>query len=100
MSNRTRNLHVWTTRTGDGRKRQVRAQLFGARWTLTSRCADEEDWCEHEPALLEDLEELEAVLFRKYQRNHLAWEHLVGVRELLRTRRLSRPSRPDRSGEE
>jgi len=86
MSNRTRNLHVWKTRTADGKKREVRAQLFGAKWTLTSRCADEEEWTTHEPPLLEDLEELHGVLFNKYQRKHLAWEHLEGVKKLIEAR--------------
>ena len=89
MSNRTRNLHSWKTRTEDGRKRQVRAQLFGARWTLTSRCEDEEDWVEHKTPLLEDLEELHGILFNKYQRKHLAWEHLEGVRKLIEARTRS-----------
>jgi hypothetical protein len=81
MSKRTRNLHVWKTRTPDGRKRQVRAQLFGSKWTLTSRCEDEEEWTTHDPPLLEDLEDLHETLMNKYQRKHLMWEHVVSVRE-------------------
>jgi len=92
MSNRTRNLHVWKTRTPDGRRRQVRAQLFGAKWTVTSRCEDEEDWTTHEPPSLEDLEELYRILFNKYQRRHLAWEHLAGVRKLIEARGGEAPS--------
>lgn len=86
MSNRTRNLHAWKTRLTDGRKREVRAQLFGSRWSLTSRCSDEEEWTAHVPPLLEDLQELEEILFKKYQRKHVAWEHLVGVRKLIADR--------------
>jgi len=86
MSNRTRNLHVWKTRTADGRRRQVRAQLFASRWTLSSRCEDEEDWTTHETPELDDLVELHGVLFNKYQRKHLAWEHLDGVRRLIEER--------------
>ena len=86
MSNRTRNLHVWKTRTDDGRRREVRAQLFGSKWSLTSRCDDEEDWTTHDPPLLEDLEALHTVLFNKYQRKHLAWEHVVGVQKLIDAR--------------
>jgi hypothetical protein len=87
MSNRTRNLHVWKMRDAEGQKREVQAQLFGARWVLSSRTVGEEDWTVHDPPLLEDLEELEQVLFRKYQRKHLAWEHLVSVREMIAARR-------------
>lgn len=83
MSRRTRNLHAWRTRTADGRKREVRAQLFGSKWTLSSRCQDEEDWTVHDPPAREDLEELHRVLFNKYQRKHLAWEHVVAVEKLI-----------------
>lgn len=82
-----RNVHAWKTRTEDGRKREVRARLFGSKWTLTSRCADEEGWTAHDPPLLEDLEELHKLLFNKYQRKHLAWEHVVGVQKLIDARR-------------
>ena len=83
MSNRTRNLHSWKTRTEDGRKREVRAQLFGSKWTFTSRCQDEEDWTKHERPSLEDLKGLEEMLFNKYQRKHGAWDHVQGVRKLI-----------------
>ncbi len=83
MSNRTRNLHAWRTRTEDGRKREVRAQLFASQWAFSSRCQGEEEWTPHDPPLLEDLEELYDVLVRKYQRKHLAWDHVDGVRKLI-----------------
>ena len=86
MSNNTRNLHVWKMRTDDGRRRQVRARLFARKWTVTSRCEDQQDWTAHEPPLLEDLVELHGILFNKYQRKHLAWEHLAGVRKLIEAR--------------
>jgi len=86
MSRRTRNLHAWRTRTDDGRRREVRAQLFGSSWTVSSRAEDEEDWTVHDPPQIEDLEELEQVLFHKYQRKHLDWEHLRSVRALLEER--------------
>ncbi len=101
MSNRTRNLHAWRTRTADGRKREIRAQLFGARWSLSSRYTDEEEWTDHPRPSLEDLIELEEVLESKYQRKHLAWEHLLSVRKLIETHRSRRrPSpRPDESAD-
>lgn len=87
MSNRTRNLHAWSTRAEDGRRREVRAQLFGAKWSFTSRCKGDEDWTEHDPPSLEDLEGLRNALFNKYQRKHLSWEHVVGVDRLIEARR-------------
>ena len=99
MSNRTRNLHVWKTRTADGRRREVQAVLYGSRWELTSRCKDEEEWTAHQPPLLEDLVELHDILFRKYQRKHLAWEKLDGVRKLIDSMRAAESRQyPGRSG--
>ena len=86
MSRRTRNLFAWKTRTEDGRKRHVEAQLFGSQWTVTSRCADEEEWTTHDPILLEDLEELYDMLLRKYQRKHLSWDKVKTVEKLLEAR--------------
>ncbi|MBI1379835.1 MAG: hypothetical protein GC161_01960 [Planctomycetaceae bacterium] len=87
MSNPTRNLHVWKTRTAEGQKREVRAQLFGAQWSFTARVDSEEDFTAQDPPSLEDLEALYEVLFNKYQRKHLAWEHLVGLKKIIESRR-------------
>lgn len=83
MSKRTRNLHAWKTRLPDGRSREVHAQLHASKWTVTSRDKGEEGWTTHDPPRLEDLVDLHEVLFNKYQRKHLAWEHLQGVRKLI-----------------
>ena len=81
----TRNQHGWTHRTEEGRKREVCARLFGRRWTFEAKHADEDDWAPLDPTL-EDLLELRRVLFQKYQRKHLAWEHLRSVEELILAR--------------
>jgi hypothetical protein len=83
MSKRTRNLYAWKTRSEDGRKRQVEAQLFGAQWKFTSLCAGDEEWAEHDPPLLEDLEDLEIKVFNKYQRKHNSWDQVISVRKLI-----------------
>jgi hypothetical protein len=81
-----RNLHGWKTRTEDGQKREVRARLFGGTWTLEARLAGEDEWTVYDEPLLEDLLALREVLFAKYQRKHLAHEHLVSVEQLIRAR--------------
>ena len=86
MSRRTRDLHVWKRSTDDGRKREVRAQLFGPTWKFISRYSDEVEWTEHEVPPLEDLVELYEVLFNKYQRNRLAWERVVSVQDAIKAR--------------
>ena len=63
------------------------AQLRASVWTFRSRCKGEAYWTPHDPPLLEDLVDLHEVLFNKYQRKHLAWEHIVGVEKLIEARR-------------
>jgi hypothetical protein len=81
-----RNLHAWKTRTDDGRKREVNARLFGGIWTFRARISGEELWTSYEEPLLEDLLALREVLFAKYQRKHLAHEHLTSVEKLILAR--------------
>lgn len=83
MSKRTRNLYAWKTKTEDGRKRQVEAQLFGAQWKFTSLCAGDEEWTTHEKPLLDDLQDLEMKVFNKYQRKHNSWDQVLSVRKLI-----------------
>lgn len=86
MSKRTRNLHAWRTRDEDGVKREVRAQLAGGTWTLSSRLGRGEDWVVHDPPLLSDLVDLHEVVFNKYQRKHADWTHVLGLRKLIEAR--------------
>ncbi len=78
-----RNCHSWRTLVPERGRRETRAQLFGKRWTFTVRFEDEEDWSPLEKPHLEDLEHLHEVLFNKYQRKHLAWDHVMGVQKLI-----------------
>lgn len=83
MSRRTRNLHCWKTRTDEGEKREIEAQLFGSQWRIRSRIAGEDEWTDHDEPSLEDLTALEEILFNKYQRKHGNWDHLQSVRKLI-----------------
>lgn len=81
-----RNTHGWTVRTEDGEKREVRASLFGKRWTFESKLRSEDEWTTHEVPELADLEALYEVLARKYARKHLAWDTMESVAKLVRER--------------
>ena len=85
MSKRTRNLYAWKAIDDDGRRRLVNAQLFGHTWRFSSKYKDEEFWVTHEPPSLEDVVDLEEMVFNKYQRKHAAWDHVLLVRKLLAT---------------
>jgi len=81
-----RNTHVWKTRTADGQKREVRAEKFGKRWRLQAKVEGEDRWTYYDTPLIEDLIELREVLWRKYQRKHLAWEDVAAIDAMIKER--------------
>jgi hypothetical protein len=81
-----RNLHVWKCRTEEGEKREVRAEKFGGKWKLQAKLASDLDWTYYDTPLLEDLVELRDVLWRKYQRKHLAWEDVAAIDRMIAER--------------
>ena len=83
-----RNQHVWKTVTEAGEKREVRAEKFGGRWRIQAKLRDEEKWTYYDSPLLEDLIQLRQVLWRKYQRKHLAWEDIATVDKLIEEQSL------------
>ena len=86
-----RNTHVWKTTTEGGEKREVRAEKFGKRWRVQAKTKSAERWTYHDDPLLEDLLELHAILWRKYQRKHLSWEDIEAVGKLIRDRGAEAP---------
>jgi len=80
------NKHVWTERTPEGEKREVRAVKFGNVWRVQSKLASAEAWTYHEPALMEDLVELRDLLFRKYQRRRAAYEDVTAIEKMITSR--------------
>ena len=80
------NKHVWTERTEEGEKREVRAVKFGGVWRIQSKLASADDWTYHDPALMEDLIELRDLLFRKYQRRRAAYEDVVIIEKMITSR--------------
>lgn len=81
-----RNLHVWKAKTAEGEKREVRAEKFGKKWRLQAKLKHDEKWTYYDEPLMEDLIELRDVLFRKYQRKHLAYEDLEAVEKMITDR--------------
>jgi hypothetical protein len=75
--------HIWTERTEDGRKREVRAAKFGRKWRLQSKAAGELDWTYYEQPLLGDLLSLKEILVRKYQRRRASVEDVASVERLI-----------------
>jgi hypothetical protein len=75
--------HIWTERTADGTKREVRATKFGGAWRLQAKTAGDLEWTYYQRPLLEDLVTLKEILARKYQRRRAASEDVASVEKLI-----------------
>ncbi len=78
-----RNEHTWKERTVDGEERTIRASRVAGRWRLSSKLASDQGWAYHDPIAEGDLRQLRDVLWRKYQRRRLPWEHVNEIDKLL-----------------
>ena len=79
-----RSQHIWTEKDAEGRKREVRVTKFGGVWRFQAKNADESEWTYYERPLLDDLQALKDVVFRKYQRRRASAEDVDSIEKLLR----------------
>jgi hypothetical protein len=79
-----RSQHIWKEKDAEGRKREVRVTKFGGVWRFQAKYADESEWTYYERPLLEDLQTLKDVVFRKYQRRRASAEDVDSIEGLLR----------------
>jgi hypothetical protein len=79
-----RSQHIWTERDAEGRKREVRVTKFGGVWRFQAKYADESEWTYYERPLLDDLQTLKDVVFRKYHRRRASAEDVDSIEKLLR----------------
>ena len=81
-----RSQHIWKERDAEGRKREVRVTKFGGIWRFQAKYADESEWTYYERPLLDDLQALKDVVFRKYQRRRASAEDVASIETLLSQR--------------
>jgi len=81
-----RSQHIWTERDAEGRKREVRVTKFGGVWRFQAKYADESEWTYYERPLLDDLQTLKDVVFRKYQRRRASAEDVASIEKLIHDR--------------
>jgi hypothetical protein len=79
-----RSQHVWTEKTDEGRKREVRVTKFGGEWKFQAKFADEERWTYYDRPEHADLVNARDVIFRKYQRRRASAEDVAALDKLLR----------------
>ena len=78
-----RSQHIWTERDAEGRKREVRVTKFGGVWRFQAKYTDEPEWTYFERPLLDDLQALKDIVFRKYQRRRASAEDVASIEKLL-----------------
>ena len=78
-----RSQHIWKEKDAEGRKREVRVTKFGGVWRFQAKYADEPEWTYYERPLLDDLQTLKDVVFRKYQRRRASAEDVDSIEKLL-----------------
>ena len=81
-----KNIHGWKRREDDNLRVEVRAHYFGKKWTFRRRSREEPEFTPIEEPTLEDYQQLYEMLFNKYQRKHLSWDHLQSVRTEIEAR--------------
>lgn len=78
-----RNEHRWKETTPEGDHRLYRAHRARGQWQLVSKLEGEEFWEPLDPVGEADWRALRDVLWRKYQRRRLPWEHVAEIDKLL-----------------
>ena len=76
--------HEWRENTTDGDVRFVLARRHGARWKFQARLKSEDGWTQLDVMPLEDLQYLREVLWNKYQRRRVPYEHVVEIDVMIR----------------
>lgn len=82
--------HEWRENTSEGDIRLVTATRQAGKWKLRARLKSEEDWTLLSVMTLEDLEYLREVLWNKYQRRRVPYEHVLEIDVLIKVAK-SRP---------
>ncbi len=82
----SKNIHGWKRREEDGLRVEIRARFFGKQWTFRRRSREESEFTPIEEPTVEDFKQLYEMLFAKYQRKHLSWDHLQSARAEVEAR--------------
>ncbi len=80
--------HEWRENTDEGVIRLVSASLHAGKWQLRSRLKSDAEWTKFPVIPLDDLETLREVLWKKYQRNRVPYDHVLEVDALIEAAKL------------
>jgi len=75
--------HEWRERTPEGDVLIFRAARHRGLWQLQSRLKADDLWRQHDPLTRDDLIKLREMLWRKYQRNRVPYQHIESLDQRL-----------------
>lgn len=75
--------HEWRERTPEGEVRYVTAKRHMGKWLFQTCLKSDEEWTQLDALPLGDLEQLREVLWRKYQRKRVPYEHVQEIDAMI-----------------
>ncbi len=75
--------HEWHKRTPEGEVRYVTASKHLGKWRFRTCLKTDERWTQCETLPLEELKQLRSILWKKYQRKRLPYEHVVEIDAMI-----------------
>ncbi|MFK5922141.1 MAG: hypothetical protein QM496_08165 [Verrucomicrobiota bacterium] len=75
--------HEWRETLPDGDVRYITAKRHGARWQFQTCLKSDDEWTPLDDLPLEDLQQLRVVMWNKYQRKRIPYEHVLEVDAMI-----------------
>ena len=80
--------YEWRENSDEGVIRLVSALRHAGKWQLRSRLKSDAEWTKFPVIPLDDLKTLREVLWKKYQRNRVPYDHVLEVDALIEAAKL------------
>jgi len=75
--------HEWRESIPGGDVRYVTAKRHWGRWQFQTCLKSDEDWTQLDKLSLEDFKKLKDVLWKKYQRKRIPYEHVLEIDAMI-----------------
>lgn len=84
--------HEWHERTPEGEVRYITASKHLGKWRFQTCLKTDERWTLLETLPLEELKQLRVILWKKYQRKRLPYEHVLEIDAMIEEFDEDRPT--------